>query len=113
VAKAEEFYELVGRRVEDARRKKGLTQSALGSRLNPPHTRASISNIEKGTQRILAHTLVQLSEALGVTPVDLLPAPMSSLASKPKDVERALKEKLGLPTKDLKKLVAQLRKLKE
>jgi transcriptional regulator with XRE-family HTH domain len=113
VAKPEEFYELLGRRIEDARRKKGLTQSALGSRLKPPHTRASISNIEQGTQRMLVHTLIQLSDALGLTPTDLLPAPVQTAGPKPRDVERALKEKLGLPTKELKKLVAQLRKHEE
>jgi transcriptional regulator with XRE-family HTH domain len=113
VAKPEEFYELLGRRIEDARRKKGLTQSALGGRLKPPHTRASISNIEKGTQRLLVHTLIQLSDALGVAPAELLPVPAQTSSPKRRDVERALKEKLGLPTKELKKLVAQLRTQKE
>jgi transcriptional regulator with XRE-family HTH domain len=67
--KPEEFYLLLGNRVRTFRQQKGLTQEQLGSRLTPSMTRASVANIETAKQRVLAHTLVQLSRALDV-PVD-------------------------------------------
>ena len=62
---------------------------------------------------MLVHTLIQLSDALGLTPAELLPVPAQTASPKRRDVERALKEKLGLPKSELKKLVAQLRTQEE
>jgi transcriptional regulator with XRE-family HTH domain len=106
VAATEEFYRQLGVRVEEARRRRGLTQAALGKRLSPPQTRASISNIEKGTQRVLAHTLVQLATALDVPLTELTPAPAPPRSSS--NVGDALAQKLQLPRKELRKLLAQL-----
>ena len=94
--------------MEDARRRRGLTQEALARRLKPPQTRASISNIEKGAQRVLAHTLVQLAAALDTTVGELLPTETTSRSSEGEVVERVLAETLQLSKRDLKKLVAQL-----
>lgn len=69
--KPEEFYGLLGQRVRTLRQQKALTQEQLGNRLTPTVTRASIANIETGKQRVLAHTLIQLSRALDVSVDDL------------------------------------------
>lgn len=93
--------------MEDARRRKGLTQEALAKRLQPAQTRASISNIEKGGQRVLAHTLVQLAAALETGVTELLPSD-STPTKTHGNVERTLAENLQLSKKELKLLVAQL-----
>ena len=69
--KLEEFYGMLGQRIRTLRQQKALTQEQLGNRLTPTVTRASIANIETGKQRVLAHTLVQLSHALEVSVDDL------------------------------------------
>jgi transcriptional regulator with XRE-family HTH domain len=69
----EAFYESLGRRVEEVRRKQALTQEQLGDRLSPKMTRAAISNMERGRQRVLVHVLVNLAQALNTDVADLLP----------------------------------------
>lgn len=79
--KPEEFYVLLGNRVRTFRQQRALTQEQLGSRLTPTMTRASVANIETGKQRVLAHTLIQLSSALDVSVDDLTrtePVPVSA-----------------------------------
>jgi transcriptional regulator with XRE-family HTH domain len=73
----EPIYQWVGARIREAREAAGLTQEALASRLKPPQTRASIANMEGGNQRILLHTLFDLSRALGVN-LESLVRPMSA-----------------------------------
>lgn len=111
MAETEEFYRLLGGRVEAARRRRGLTQAALGKRLTPPQTRASISNIEKGTQRVLAHTLVQLAAALDTTIADLVPGVTAQHATS--NVEARLAAELRLSSRELKKLISQLQPKEE
>lgn len=65
------FYAEVGRRIRQTREERGLTQEALAELVSL--TRTSITNIEKGRQKILAHTLVDLATALRVAPATLLP----------------------------------------
>lgn len=65
-----EFYKQVGAKIH-ARRGKTLSQDALASAVGL--TRSSISNIEKGRQKLLLHTLIDISEALHVEPANLLP----------------------------------------
>lgn len=65
------FYTAVGRLVREARDKAGLTQEALASRVGL--TRTSVTNIEKGRQKLLLHTFCDLAGALGVSPDALLP----------------------------------------
>ncbi|MGB7202173.1 MAG: helix-turn-helix transcriptional regulator [Pyrinomonadaceae bacterium] len=62
--KIERFYAILGNLIQEERNKLNLSQSILGSRLEPKMTRASIANIEAGKQRVLAHTLAQLSRIL-------------------------------------------------
>jgi transcriptional regulator with XRE-family HTH domain len=71
-ADAGPFYTALGRRIHKLRRQRGLTQEQLGARLAPQLTRASITNIEAGNQRVLAHTLWQIAEVLEVSSDELL-----------------------------------------
>src|SRR5438105_607703 len=73
MAESDAFYASLGRRIQDLRKARGLTQEQLGSRIVPAVTRASIANIEAGKQGVLTHTLVQLARALGANAQDLLP----------------------------------------
>lgn len=65
------FYEQFGLRVRSARLDMGLNQEALGHRVGLQ--RSSISNIEKGRQRIQLHMLLEFATALEVPPTALLP----------------------------------------
>ena len=65
------LYQQIGKQIQELRRKKGLTQSKLADSL--ALNRTSITNIEKGRQKILVHTLWDLADALGVSPKNLLP----------------------------------------
>ena len=68
----EAVYAVVGSRIREARNKQGWTQEALADRIEM--TRTSITNIERGRQRMLLHTLVEIADHLGVPPGSLLPS---------------------------------------
>jgi transcriptional regulator with XRE-family HTH domain len=72
-APIEPFYTNLGRRIQDLRATRGVTQEELGSRLEPKMTRASIANIESGKQRVYAHTLIEIARALDTSLHELLP----------------------------------------
>lgn len=112
--RVEPFYTEVGQRIQALRNENGMSQEQLGRQLIPPVTRASIANIESGKQRVLAHTLVQLAEALKVELGALLPGARQQQGKSPgttgRSVEEELAEKLGLPNKDIKQLAARLKK---
>ena len=76
MAENQEFYRELGRRIREAREKSHLTQEALAVEVSL--TRTSVTNIEKGRQQLLVHTLVEISRALNVAPESLLPEPQSS-----------------------------------
>ncbi|WP_329176814.1 helix-turn-helix domain-containing protein [Streptomyces sp. NBC_01477] len=67
----DEFYEAFGERVRQARTALGLNQQTLGSAVGL--NRTSISNIEKGRQRVPLHMLLEFASALHVEPESLLP----------------------------------------
>ena len=66
------FYSGLGRKLCQQRERCGFTQEDLAAKIGL--TRTSITNIEKGRQRILLHTFIDLATSLGVHPEDLLPA---------------------------------------
>src|SRR4051794_14253372 len=108
-APIEPFYSELGRRISEIRSKRGTTQDHLGALLTPSTTRASIANIERGKQRVLVHTLVQLAKALQVEPVELLggsPEPQKQKVAA--SVANELKTKLHLPAKQLERLRREL-----
>jgi len=105
----EPFYQTLGSKIQQTREKRKMTQAQLGMSLNPPSTRASIANIENGKQRVLAHTLAQLADALGVKIQTLVPTSnRPAQVANPKDVELELKRKLNLAGPQLEKLAASL-----
>jgi transcriptional regulator with XRE-family HTH domain len=65
------FYEEFGQRVRSARLGLGLNQEELGHRVGLE--RSSISNVEKGRQRVQLHMLLEFATALDVPPIQLLP----------------------------------------
>ena len=65
------FYQELGSRIQQARRSRGLRQEDVAAALSL--TRGSIANIERGRQRVLAHTLAEIALLLGVSPSTLLP----------------------------------------
>ena len=71
------FYEEVGRRIRDARRQRKpiLTQDGLGKLVGL--TRTSITNVERGRQKCLLHTLADIALALHVEVASLIP-PMTA-----------------------------------
>jgi len=70
-AGVDDFYEQFGRRVRGARLEQGLNQQALAHRVGLE--RSSISNVEKGRQRVQLHMLLEFAAALNVPPSQLLP----------------------------------------
>jgi DNA-binding XRE family transcriptional regulator len=92
----ETFYQEVGKRIRKARngRKPPLTQEALGKLVSL--NRTSITNIEKGRQNFLVHTLANIAAALHVTCASLLPdfevAPEVRLEAALKGMPKAEKE---------------------
>lgn len=69
---SDQVYELIGRLVRARRTKLELTQEDLAQRVGLKRT--SITNIEKGRQKIQVHTLFELATALEVDPSALVPS---------------------------------------
>jgi len=65
------IYIIIGENIQRARNKVNIKQDELASKVQLGRT--SITNIEKGKQKILIHTLYQIAFALGVPIQDLLP----------------------------------------
>lgn len=66
-----QFYQEVGRRIRRERRDRHMTQEELAKAVGL--TRTSITNIERGRQKLLLHTLADLGRALGISLSQLLP----------------------------------------
>lgn len=65
------LYRELGRQIRQARQQQNLTQEALASLVSL--NRTSVTNIEKGRQQVLVHTLLEIAAALKVPPESLLP----------------------------------------
>lgn len=65
------LYAEIGRRIYKARKELGMSQEELASYVSL--TRTSITNIEKGRQKLLVHTLIEIAKALKVEVTTLLP----------------------------------------
>jgi len=71
-----EIYQRIGKLIRLKRlaiKPKPLTQEELAHRVHLKRT--SITNIEKGRQKILVHTLFEIAAALDVPTADLIPPP--------------------------------------
>lgn len=87
----EPVYKHFGALVRSHRSRRGMSQEALGATLVPKMTRASIANIEAGSQRVFLHTALRLAEVLQIALAEALsgegprPADSATLASELKD----------------------------
>ena len=85
------LYRVFGSRVRALREEKNVTQEELGKRVDL--SRTSITNIEKGRQRVLLHQMVEIAQALDAEPVSLIPTPEPAVPPAPmrRDVAKVLK----------------------
>ncbi len=67
----DEVYVTIGKKIRQARKERGLKQDDLARAIS--FTRASITNIERGKQRVLLHTVCEIAVALAMEPSSLLP----------------------------------------
>lgn len=67
-----QFQKILGERIKHHRRDLKLTQVELANHIGI--SRASIANVETGSQRTSSFLLVQIAEVLDTTPTDLLPS---------------------------------------
>jgi len=88
------------------RASRGMTQELLGRSLMPPMTRASVANIESGKQRILLHTLLQISGVLNVPINEFISAQADPAQNQNSgsDLEHELAKELDVPKRVLKRL---------
>ncbi|PZO43885.1 MAG: hypothetical protein DCF19_04455 [Pseudanabaena frigida] len=70
------FYKELGSQIKKARNKALLTQESLAEKVSL--TRTTVTNIEKGRQQLLVHTLVDIAKALNVSIELLLPVQQST-----------------------------------
>ena len=84
------LYKIIGQRVRLARLNIHLTQATLAKIISL--SRTSITNIEKGRQKMLVDTLCNLASALGIPAGELLP---ENIATGPDTIENKLPEGLS------------------
>jgi transcriptional regulator with XRE-family HTH domain len=77
----DKFYLELGKRIRRARIEQNLTQQQLADSLSL--TRTSITNIERGAQRPLVHTVATIASELKV-PVSTIIPPYGPSATQPK-----------------------------
>ncbi len=70
---ADPVYAEIGKRIFEARDRKGLTQEQLAKKISLKRT--SITNIEKGRQQLLVHMLIKIALELEVDIGSLIPQP--------------------------------------
>lgn len=105
----EPIYKVIGKLVEAERSKRGLSQEDLAATFDPKLTRAAISNIERGKQRIPVHVLDGIAKGLKIDLRQLLPPrEESSSDSSSKNMESQLSEKLA--PKAAKAVLAEIQK---
>jgi len=75
----DQFYAEMGRRISTFRRKSNRTQDDLATSVGL--TRTSLTNIERGRQRVLIHTIALIAEELSVDLVELVPSRRKSTQS--------------------------------
>lgn len=100
------FYKEIGQRIYKARKKAELTQEALASLVSL--SRTSLTNIEKGRQKMLLHTFVEIADKLKVTPDSLLPE--TSITTVDKELNQLLK---GRPRKTQEWVKSTMKSIKE
>lgn len=77
----QQYYRVLGQRVRAARHAAGQTQEELGARLGL--SRASVTNLEAGRQRVPVHTLAQAAATLQLNIAALIPPLDTTAGSSP------------------------------
>jgi transcriptional regulator with XRE-family HTH domain len=104
----EKLYAALGAAVRRTRQWQEVTQAELGARVGL--SRTSITNLEKGRQRIQVHTLVAIADALGIQPDDLLKAvPVTAPPLQRRAVPRRLAALLSTTRADIDALLEAIR----
>lgn len=67
----QKLYRVFGSRLRELRERRSVTQEELARRVEL--SRTSITNIERGRQRVMLHQVVELAEALEAKPEELMP----------------------------------------
>jgi transcriptional regulator with XRE-family HTH domain len=75
------LYQAFGSMLAAARKRRKKSQQALADELGL--TRTSITNIEKGRQRLQLHTLYLIARSLKLEVTDLLPSPAALKSAQP------------------------------
>ncbi|WP_407543389.1 helix-turn-helix transcriptional regulator (plasmid) [Deinococcus radiomollis] len=78
----EPIYFALGKRLQEERERRGVTQATVAERVDLP--RSAISNIEKGKQRLFVHVLLAYADLLKVNPGSLL---RDLMPTAPRDVD--------------------------
>lgn len=65
------FYKELGRRLQRARKKKGISQESVGKAAGL--TRSSIANIENGRQPVHVLALCRMTATIGIAVTELIP----------------------------------------
>lgn len=86
VINQERLYSYIGDQLRSHREQKGVTQQELADLVNLERT--SITNIERGRQKLPIHVLFGICKALGVGPNDVMPRVIDVAEEKP--LERVL-----------------------
>ena len=84
------LYQMLGEQLRTLRERHSdaagrMTQATLAKLVGLERT--SITNIEKGTQKVPLHVLYRICEALGVTALEVLPPLTEVQAAKPEPVD--------------------------
>lgn len=69
---ADDLYRLVGGRIHELRKRAGITQQVLAAEVGV--SRTSITNVERGRQRLPLHQLLLVADVLRVELRELIPA---------------------------------------
>ena len=77
------FYRVFGSKVRARREADGLTQAELAARVALDRT--TVSSIETGRHGVPLHALLDLADALGCTPTELLPSRTELVAQSGED----------------------------
>lgn len=91
---ADHIYRDLGKQLRDLRKQARLSQGDLATRVGL--SRTSITNIERGRQRIPFHMVLLLADALGVNPTRLMPERMDEPAHVPNHVRERISRERGL-----------------
>ncbi len=88
-AKIDEIYIEIGKKIRDIRENKHISQETLAKSVGL--TRTSITNIEKGRQKLLVHTLINIAQELSIDVKTLLPSyeePFTKTLNKLPDIHK-------------------------